>query len=185
MFNNPFREQAIAASANRQHLDRLLRVTAPRERIALAVVGLILVGVCAWIVFGEVDRAVERDCVLLGSGPEYGATALEPGYQATLFAAPRVARLLQPGMTASVEVKLPDGATRRLEGSVSAITANWSTVGDSEERAITAATDSTRRIDINLPPAPDLDLTDLTDGVPCRARIVHGRYSPATLLGFG
>ena len=29
MFNNPFREQAIAAKANRQQLDRLLRVTPP------------------------------------------------------------------------------------------------------------------------------------------------------------
>lgn len=52
MFNNPFREQAVAASANRQQLDRLLRVTAPRERIVLAAVGLVLVGVGAWIVFG-------------------------------------------------------------------------------------------------------------------------------------
>ena len=52
MFNNPFREQAIAASVNRQQLDRLLRVTAPHERIVEAAVGLILVGVGAWVVFG-------------------------------------------------------------------------------------------------------------------------------------
>ena len=52
MLDNPFRERAIAARANRQQLDRLLRVTAPHERIALVAVGLILVGIGAWVAFG-------------------------------------------------------------------------------------------------------------------------------------
>ena len=183
MFNNPFREQAIAASASRQQLDRLLRVTAPHERMALVAVGLILVGVGAWILFGEVDRAVELDCVVVMTGQDYQDATSDPQdrrLQAALYAAPRVARLLQPGMEASVDVHLPSGATWRLEGSVGATTAEWSPAGDSEAMATTTA--AGRRVEINLPPVPDLELPE---GTPCRARIVHGRYSPATLLGLG
>ena len=66
MFNNPFREQAVAASANRQQLDRLLRVTAPHERIVLVAAGLTLAGVGAWLLFGTVVREVAS--ALLGSG---------------------------------------------------------------------------------------------------------------------
>ncbi|MCY3698358.1 MAG: hypothetical protein OXH46_01795 [Gemmatimonadetes bacterium] len=56
MFNNPFRERAIAASASRQQLDRLLRVTAPHERIVLAAVALMLAGIGAWALFGPLGR---------------------------------------------------------------------------------------------------------------------------------
>ena len=66
MFNSPFREEAVAASANRQQLDRLLRVTAPHERVVLAAAGLILAGVGAWLLFGDTAREVGR--ALLGFG---------------------------------------------------------------------------------------------------------------------
>ena len=66
MFNNPFRQQAVAATANRQQLDRLLRVTAPHERIVLAAVGLILVGGGAWLAYSDAAREIVR--ALLGSG---------------------------------------------------------------------------------------------------------------------
>lgn len=64
MFNNPFREQAVAASVSRQQLDRLLRVTAPRERIVLAAVAAMLAGAGAWVVFGGRFSPI----VLLGLG---------------------------------------------------------------------------------------------------------------------
>jgi type II secretory pathway component PulM len=66
MFNNPFREQALAASANRQQLDRPLRITAPRERIVLAAVGLMLAGIGAWALFSAFGR--HSLAVLLGLG---------------------------------------------------------------------------------------------------------------------
>ena len=292
MFNNPFRERAIAASANRQQLDRLLRVTAPHERLALAAVGLILGGVSVWALFGTIAGEIALDGVLVVPGQRYELTAEEPGYfveyfvepgdhvepgsaiarqtvpalarataalrdsverleleveqrrggtgktaaqlavaraallraeaqhaarelivseeggmivvlqaspgeqlpggaavaqiqdagdrrlQATLLAAPRVARHLRPGMRASVEVQLPDGSTRRLEGRISA-------AGPARARASelpAAVEDSARRVDIDLP--PEFDLT-LSDGTPCRIRIFRGRYSLASLLGFG
>lgn len=80
MFNNLFREQAVAASANRQQLDRLLRVTAPHERIVLAAVGLILAGLGSWIVFGSIARDLRLDGTLLAPGQRYAVVATEPGY---------------------------------------------------------------------------------------------------------
>ena len=294
MFNNPFRERAIAASANRQQLDRLLRVTAPRERIVLAAVGLILAGVGAWVLFGAIVREIALDGVLLVSGEGYEVVTAEPGYfveyfvepgdriepgaaiarqsapelvrettllrdrverleleveqrdggtgnaaarlaaarasllraeakratrelivsqaggevavlrassgeylpagaavaqlgatgdrrlEATLHVAPRVARRLRPGMRASVEVQLPNGAIRRLEGRVGAVAAGPSPAGLSDLPA--AVADSARRVDINLPSEAD---PALPNGTPCRVRIVRGRYSITSLLGFG
>ena len=191
MFNNPFREQAIAASANRQQLDRLLRVTAPHERIALVAVGLILVGVGAWALFGTIDREVTLNCVLFvpeardeasRGAPMQAEDAGDHHPGASLLAAPRVARLLHPGMPASVEVQLLDGTTRRLEGSVSTVAAGWPPAGNPESPGTAAAVDSMQRIDIELPPSPGLDLPN---GTPCRARMDHGPDSLAELLGFG
>ena len=189
MFNNPFRERAIAASANRQQLDRLLRVTAPHERIALVAVGLILVVVGAWALFGTIDREVALDCVLLVSerrdkasreAPLQAEDAGDRRLGASMLAAPRVARLLHPGMPASVEVQLPDRATRRLEGSVSTVAAGWSPAWNLELPA--TAADSTQRVDVYLPPMSGLEVPN---GTPCRARIDLGPHSLAELLGLG
>lgn len=292
MFNNPFREQAIAASAKRQNLDLLLRVTAPHERFVLAAVGLVLLGLAIWIPFGGIPRNITLDGVLQMPGQRHDVVATESGYlleflvepgdrvergaaiarqstpllaretavirdrvarlereveqdggetghtpatlaaarvalvqmearrtarellvsqaegvvanlrlspgdhlsagavvarlrdaedrhlRATLHVAPRVAQRLRPGMRASVEVQLSDGATRRLEGTVVGVP-----VGSSPAALSAAAvTESALRIDIDLEPASD---PTLRDGTPCRVRIELGRTSLASLLGFG
>lgn len=79
-FGNSFREQAIAASENRQQLDRLLRVTAPHERIVLATTGFLLAGLGIWILFGNIDRTITLQGVLLEPGQRYEVVATEPGY---------------------------------------------------------------------------------------------------------
>ena len=294
MFNNPFREQAIAESANRQHLDRLLRVTAPHERIVLAAVGLILAGLAVWVVFGAIVRNVTLDGVLLAAGERYEVVTTEPGYfmeflvergdrvepgapvarlnisavaretailrdrvarlesemeqasgvagnataelaaaraalmqmeaqravrelvvsrtggevmslrsapgeylpagaavaqlrdagdgrfRVTASVTPRVAQRLRPGMRASVEIQLPDGGTRRLEGTVRAEAAGPSPTGLPELPATSAG--SARRIELDLEAESD---PALRDGTPCRIRIVLGRTSLASLLGLG
>lgn len=170
MFKNPFREQAVTASANRQQLDRLLRVTAPHERIVLVAVGLVLAGLASWVVFGSITRDLRVEGALLAAGE-----------QATVHVTPRVARRVRSGMQAYVDVRLPGGATRRLEGVVTAVGAAPSPVSLSAMEPL--AGESALRVDIDLQPPPDLLLADET---PCRVRIVLGRYSPASLLlGFG
>jgi len=79
-FGNSFREQAIAASQNRQQLDRLLRVTAPHERIVLAATGLLLASLGIWVLFGSIDREVTLQAVLVEPGQRYDVVATEPGY---------------------------------------------------------------------------------------------------------
>ena len=79
-FGNSFREQAMAASENRQQLDRLLRVTAPHERIVLAATGLLLASFGIWVLFGSIDREITLQGVLLEPGQRYEVVATEPGY---------------------------------------------------------------------------------------------------------
>ena len=79
-FGNSFREQAIAASENRQQLDRLLRVTAPHERIVRGATGLLLAGLGIWALFGSIDREITLQAVLMEPGQRYEVVATEPGY---------------------------------------------------------------------------------------------------------
>ena len=79
-FGSSFREQAMAASENRQQLDRLLRVTAPHERIVLAATGVLLAGLVIWVLFGSVVRDITLEGVLLEPGQRYEVVATEPGY---------------------------------------------------------------------------------------------------------
>lgn len=98
MLNNPFRDRAIAASANRrQQLDHLLRVTAPHERAVLAAIGVILAGLGVWAIFGSIVRDVTLDGVLLEPGSRHEVVATEPGYLTEYLVAP--GDRVEPGAT--------------------------------------------------------------------------------------
>ena len=89
MFNNPFNERAIAASTKkRQQLDHLLRITAPHERLVLAGIGLILLALGVWAVFGGIVRSVELDGVLIEPGERHEVVSTEPGHLLEFLAAP-------------------------------------------------------------------------------------------------
>ena len=88
-FHSPFRDQALAASANRrQDLDHLLLVTAPHERMVLAAVGVILAGLGIWALFGSIVRDVTLDGFLIEPGTRHEVVAAEPGYLAEFLVAP-------------------------------------------------------------------------------------------------
>ena len=88
MFNNPFLEQAAANKNKRQQLDHLLRVTAPHERVILAGIGLVLLALVAWALFGSVVRAVTIDGILLEPGARHDVISTEPGYLVHYLVAP-------------------------------------------------------------------------------------------------
>jgi len=292
MFDNPFLEAAASSRNKRQQLDHLLRITAPHERIILAGIGLVVLALVVWALFGSIVRSVTIDGVLIEPGPRHEIVSTEPGYlveflvnpgdhveigdpiarqsvpelerettslrdrvemletelsqlsggalrsllasaevallqmeaqrsarelivspiageimalqsspgeylpaggavaqlhdakdqtlQAVLRVAPRMAQRIQPGMRASVEVAMPNGATRRLDGEVASITTgplpNWLA------SLPPAVADSVHRVDVVLHQAADLSVPD---GTPCRVRIVLGRYSPAALFDLG
>ena len=89
MFNNPFRDKALAASANRrQQLDHLLRVTAPHERIVLGAIAALLAGLGLWALLGSIERDISLDGVLIAPGTRHEVVAAEPGYLLELLVAP-------------------------------------------------------------------------------------------------
>ena len=294
MFNNPFLEDAAASKNKRQQLDHLLRITAPHERFILGGIGLVVLALVAWALFGSIVRGVTIDGVLIEPGARHEMVSTEPGYlveflvvpgnrveagdpiarqsvpeleretaalrdrvellatelrqlgggsvalrsllasarvallqmeaqrsarelivspivgeimalrsapgeylpagaavaqlrdaedrplQAVLRVAPRMAQRIQPGMQASVEVVMPDGVTRRLDGEVASVTAgplpNWLVA------LRPTVADSVYRIDVALHQASDLSVPD---GTPCRIRIVLGRYPPVALFNLG
>ena len=103
-----------------------------------------------------------------------------PPLQAVLRVAPRIAQRIHPGMRASVEVEAPDGALRRLDGEVTAVTdgplPHWLS-------ALPPAVESSaHRVDVALLRTEGLSVPD---GAPCRIRIELGRRSLFALLAPG
>ncbi len=66
--NSPFRERAIVRNAQPEPLDDRAQVTAPREWVVLACLGLALAALVAWGVFGSVERTLRTGGVLVLSG---------------------------------------------------------------------------------------------------------------------
>lgn len=133
-------------------------------------------------VAGEVTvlRSAPGDYLPAGGAVAQLREAEDQPLQAVLRVAPRMAQRIQPGMRASVEVVMPNDATRRLDGEVTSVTPgplpNWLALLQP------AAPDSAHRVDVVLHQAPDLSLPD---GTPCRVRIVLGQQPLTVLLGFG
>lgn len=88
MFNSPFRAAALASRNQRQQLDRLLRITAPHERIVLAGIGLVLVALVVWGFFGSIVRSVTIEGVLIEPGARHPVVSTEPGHLMELLVAP-------------------------------------------------------------------------------------------------
>ncbi|MDE2993610.1 MAG: HlyD family efflux transporter periplasmic adaptor subunit [Chloroflexota bacterium] len=88
MFNNPFREEAATSRNERQQLDRLLRITAPHERIILAGVAVVLAAFVAWALLGRIDRSISFDGVVVEPGARHEVVSTEPGQLLEIAVAP-------------------------------------------------------------------------------------------------
>ena len=88
MFNNPFLEEAAASRNKRQQLDHLLRVTAPHERIILVGIGLVLLALMAWVLFGSIIRGVTIDGILIEPGVHHEVVSTEPGHLVEFLVVP-------------------------------------------------------------------------------------------------
>lgn len=88
MFNNPFLEEAAASRNKRQQLDHLLRVTAPHERIILVGIGLVLLALMAWVLFGSIIRGVTIDGILIEPGVRHEVVSTEPGHLVEFLVVP-------------------------------------------------------------------------------------------------
>lgn len=100
--------------------------------------------------------------------------------QAVLQVAADMARRIRPGMPASVETDLPDGAAAHLQGTVASVTA--ASVPGWLAALLPAAAAPAHRVNVALDDASELAVPD---GTPCRIRIELGRDTPAALLATG
>lgn len=88
MFNNPFLEEPSANRNRRQQLDHLLRITAPHERVILICIGLILLVLVGWSLFGSIARSVAIEGVLIKPGNRHEVVSVEPGHLVKFLVAP-------------------------------------------------------------------------------------------------
>ncbi len=174
MLQNPFSEDLTASKSKRQQLDRLLRVTTPHERFMLAGIGLLLCAGVAWALFGSVTHSIVRDGILLEAGAR---RAHNQALQAVLYVSPAQAQALQASTPVAIDVTLPDGSTRRLQGEAATLGTSASV-----HWPLPAVAGSLRRVEITLPRPAGLAVAD---GMPCHVRIVLGRWAPVELLLYG
>ena len=88
------------------------------------------------------------------------------------------AQRIRPGMSASVEVVMPDGMSHHMEGEVASMTPR--SVPDWLATLLPATTEATHRIDVALHRASEISVPDSTL---CRVRVMLGRYSLVELFG--
>ena len=177
--NSQFRERAIVRNAQPEPLDDRAQVTAPREWVVLAGLGLALGALVAWVVFGSVERTLRAEGVLVVAAGRMDAVA---------FVAPREAWLLAAGMSARVAVESPAG-TRVLPGRLTTIAPRAANPPGWLARLLPDTPLPGRghllRIAFENTPRPGLPgsaLLILHDGTPCRIEVVVERTSPFTLL---
>ena len=81
-------DETAAGRSKRQQLDHLLTVTAPRERIVLAVTALLLLSLLAWALFGSMEHGVTVNGVLIKPGTRHDVVSTEPGHLLEFLAVP-------------------------------------------------------------------------------------------------
>lgn len=79
MLNRLGLDETAASRSKRQQLDHLLKATAPHELVVLAGIGLMLLSLLAWSLFGSMENGITTDCTLIKSGARYDVVSSEPG----------------------------------------------------------------------------------------------------------
>ena len=181
MFNDPFesfQEVVAQAKEEREQLDRLLTISAPRERLLVAVSGLILVALAVWLFFGNVTRSVTLDGVLV----EYAGNPAGAGrtVQAMVWLEGDVARQIETGMAASVEFAREAGEELRLDGEIASLDAI--SVSGVPRMPDFEAPAAIHNVEISL--GDDFGMAGL-DSAECRITIELGDFTPVSLLGLG
>ncbi len=80
-----FRKEALERMGSPEQLDQLMTVTSPRGWIALAAIGLALLLVILWSIFGKIATTVDGDGVLVRLGGVHPVTATYDGAVADVF----------------------------------------------------------------------------------------------------
>ena len=115
-----FSERALTLRARPEPLDARLQVTAPHEWVALAALGLALLALFLWGVFGAVERSVTVSALLVQSGERHLVTSPVTGHVVEVLAG--VGDAIADGQ-AIARVRLPEAQrqariTRKLLAAV-------------------------------------------------------------------
>ena len=178
MFNNPFdsfHDTVVEAKEERERLDRLLTISTPRERLLVAVIGLSLLALAAWLVFGSIARGVSVEGVLVEPGEN--RVDGNRSVQALVWVDSDIAPQIEAGMPAVIELTATDGEADTLHGVVAAMAAI--PVSDRLAPFESAAPASVHRLDITLD--EDSEPAALASGE-CRIFIELGTQSPIALF---
>lgn len=181
MFNDPFesfQEVVAQAKEEREQLDRLLTISTPRERLLVTVSALILLALAAWLFFGNVTRSVTLDGVLVESaGNPAGAGRT---VQAMVWLERDVARQIETGMAASVELTPSGGEELRFDGELTALDAI--SVSGAPRMPDFEAPAAIHNVELSLD--EDFGLAGI-NSAECRITIELGDFTPVSLLGIG
>lgn len=182
MFNslfNSFHDTVAEAKEEREHLDRLLTISTPRERLLVAAIALLLGVLLAWLFLGSVARSIVVDGVVVQQGENLPDGS--PSVQALVWVNSEIAPRIAAGMPVAIEADAAQGAIDAFGGTVRAITAEPFSGGPTAFE--TAAPVSMHRIDIALETAREESLDpDSLAGSKCRIIIELGRQSPIELF---
>ncbi len=192
MFNNPlnsFHDIVAEAKEEREQLDRLLTISTPRERLVVAVIGLVLCILLGWLFFGNVARSLVVDGVLAGQGENQAGQGESPAGQgenvtegagtvpAFIWAESDIASHIEDGMPVMIETALANGEKGEHSGTVRVISAIPFAGGSGASEP--GAPVFVHRVNIAL--EESLDLNTLADRK-CRIVIEIGRQTPISLF---
>lgn len=180
MFDNPFdsfHKTVGKAKKERERLDRLLTISTPGELALVALTAFVLLVFVAWLLFGSVTRSVTVDGVLVEPGEQLPGDSAP--LQAVVWLQKGLARQIEAGMPARVEVAITDGESQRLYGEIARIAPV--PFADGSAPFESAAPVMMHRVHIALDEGPDFT-SPL--GPECRIAIELGRLSPLAFFAW-
>ena len=183
MFNSPFDSfQKIVAEAKeeREQLDRLLRISTPRERALVTLIALVVLLFGAWLFFGNVTRSLAVEGVIIE--PDMQALTTSNLLQAVVWLESDIAEEIRAGMSAMIEVYSTDGTAKSLEGQVATLTPV--ALPDWLAQVESGAPLTMRRVDFNIdmPPEGGVGLDSLS-GMDCRIVFTLDKQAPLAFFG--
>ncbi|MCY4655476.1 MAG: hypothetical protein OXC80_01525 [Gammaproteobacteria bacterium] len=177
MFDNPFisfHDQVAEAKEERVQLNRLLTISTPKERLAVVVLFIVLLGLVGWLVFGDVSRTI----ALHGTVVEHSESSTNNNQfiQVLVSNIDALSSEIESGVPVSIEFKQKSSGNHSISGTLEMIDGvplpqEWANLVDPLVVAFR----------IGITAEQSLDASDL--GNKCTLVIEVGRQSPISLFG--
>lgn len=117
--NNPFapvQDVVAEAKKERAQLDRLLKISTPREVVLVLVTGLVILLLGIWLFFGDVTRTLAIQGVVVPPGEQEQMNVRS--LHAVVWLQANVLDEIKIGTPVSIEVELADGTLGHLTGKI-------------------------------------------------------------------